>query len=269
MKLFISDYDGTYLRPKLEKEEQLRRNAVAVDEWQLEEGLFGFSTGRILPLMELELKTQVIETDFMIVANGALVLDSKGETIFHQVLDSEVANEVVSYLIQEGNLNFICSNGKDGYHTEGVVQGSSMTEVFITLKEVGCFNMTLEEALRQGVSQFSIVDLTPEEVEPLAAKMESLFGDRLRIYPNRSSIDLSPIGISKATGIQHVLDYFNLTPDQVICMGDSWNDVEMIQKYQGLTVPEAPAVLRRAAKKIFSTVEEALKWAKKEKDYRK
>ena len=265
MKLFISDYDGTYLRPMLERNEQLRRNALAVEEWQAEGGLFGFSTGRILPLIERELAQQAICVDFMIVANGALVLDAKGHAIFHQQLELSLAKEILAYLTQEEGLNFICSDGRNGYHTPGIITHSSMADIFRELKEAGNFNLTLEESIRCGISQFSIVDLTPEEMGRIVADLETLFEDQLTIYPNRSSIDLSPKGISKASGIQEVLNYFNLTPSQVICMGDSWNDVEMIQQYQGLTVPEAPPILKESARGWFSTVEEALVWALQQK----
>lgn len=265
MKLFISDYDGTYLRPMLKRSDQLLKNAEAVNRWQVEDGLFGFSTGRILPLIEAELEEQPVKVDFMIVANGALVLDGKRDVIAHQVLAPELTEEVITFLTQSRSFNFICSNGWNGYHSPGVVTASSMAETFLALKEAGYFHLTLEESLSQGISQFSIVDLTVDEVEQLTGELRMLFQDRLTIYPNRSSIDLSPRGVSKATGIQQLLDYLELSPSQVICMGDSWNDVEMIQQYQGLTVPEAPMILKEAAIEWFPTVEEALNWAIQQK----
>ena len=77
MKLFISDYDGTYLRMVANQEEQLHRNTEQVRKWQAEGNLFGFSTGRILPLIAKESPVKLLQTDVMIVANGALVLDAK------------------------------------------------------------------------------------------------------------------------------------------------------------------------------------------------
>lgn len=269
MKCFISDYDGTYLRPCLERSRQLEANAQAVNRWREAGGYFGFSTGRILPLIEKELKDPKLLVDFMIVANGALVLDEVGQVIFHQQFEPDMTQAIIHYLTVQTSLDFICSDGKDGYHTPRVLQpSSSMHHVFQQLKETGLFQLSLEEITTRGISQFSIVDLTPEQVGQITAELEFLFENQVTVYPNRSSIDLSPIGISKAVGIQKVVQHYQLKPEEVICMGDSWNDVEMIQDYQGLTVPEAPVVLKESAVGWFQTVEEALAWATDQKRLR-
>ena len=97
-------------------------------------------------------------------------------------------------------------------------------------------------------------------------KLETLFGEDITIYPNRASIDLSPKNCSKAVGVKQAIEYLKLSPQQVICMGDSWNDLEMLQHYRGLTVPEAPTVLKEVAQAAIDSVASGLEWAKKE-DY--
>lgn len=266
MKLFISDYDGTYLRNVVNQDEQLHQNAEQVRRWQAEGNLFGFSTGRILPLIEKEPPVQGLQTDVMIVANGALVLDAKGHTLFHQTFSAQVSKTLLHYLSEETDLNFICSDGRDGYLRAGVLTSPSMGEVFKSLQQQGYFQLTPADVLKQGVSQLSIIDLTPDLIEALVVKMETLFGEEVTIYPNRASIDLSPKNCSKAIGVKEAIKYLKLSSDQVICMGDSWNDLEMLQHYQGLTVPDAPAVLKEVAQAAIDSVASGLEWAKKE-DY--
>ena len=266
MKLFISDYDGTYLRMVANQEEQLHRNTEQVRKWQAEGNLFGFSTGRILPLIAKESPVKLLQTDVMIVANGALVLDAKGRTLFHQTLPTQVSKTLLHYLSEETNLNFICSDGRDGYLTTGVLSSPSMGDVFKSLQQDGYFQLTQIDVLKQGISQLSIIDLTADVIQSLVMKLETLFGEDITIYPNRASIDLSPKNCSKAVGVKQAIEYLKLSPQQVICMGDSWNDLEMLQHYQGLTVPDAPAVLKEVAQAAIDSVASGLEWAKKE-DY--
>lgn len=258
MRLFISDYDGTYLRSMGDEMTQLQLNSEAVAKWRQLGGLFGFSTGRIFPLIEMEINKYPLEIDFMVVANGALVLDEKLQVIRQHLIDPELIVHIVNYLNQERSLNFICSDGWDGYHSEQIMKNSSMKQVMTRLKEAGYFNLTLDEVISRGIAQFSVVDLSPEEVEVLSKELECQFGNALTVYPNRTSIDLSPKNISKATGIKDLLNYLDLGADQVICMGDSWNDIEMIQTYKGITVPEAPEILKELAVECYSSVREAL-----------
>ncbi|WP_340537902.1 HAD family hydrolase [Nocardioides sp. GXZ039] len=41
-------------------------------------------------------------------------------------------------------------------------------------------------------------------------------------------LDLTPVGVSKASGLQHVCDELGLTPDDVLAIGDGRNDLEML-----------------------------------------
>lgn len=41
--------------------------------------------------------------------------------------------------------------------------------------------------------------------------------------------DIVPLGINKATSLEYFLNYFNLTPDELIAFGDGMNDLEMMK----------------------------------------
>ena len=42
-------------------------------------------------------------------------------------------------------------------------------------------------------------------------------------------LDLSPVGVSKASGLAHVVEQLGLTEDDVLAIGDGRNDIEMLQ----------------------------------------
>jgi HAD superfamily hydrolase (TIGR01484 family) len=42
-------------------------------------------------------------------------------------------------------------------------------------------------------------------------------------------LDLAPMGVSKASGLAHVIERLGVTPDDVLAIGDGRNDIEMLQ----------------------------------------
>ena len=42
-------------------------------------------------------------------------------------------------------------------------------------------------------------------------------------------LDLAPVGVSKASGLQHVADKLGVAPADVLAIGDGRNDIEMLQ----------------------------------------
>ena len=54
MKLFASDYDGTYWKHTLKGQLDLKKNIKMTKKWQKEGHLFVFATGRSISLIRLE-----------------------------------------------------------------------------------------------------------------------------------------------------------------------------------------------------------------------
>jgi Cof subfamily protein (haloacid dehalogenase superfamily) len=61
-------------------------------------------------------------------------------------------------------------------------------------------------------------------------------------------LDLSPVGVSKASGLQHVCDALGLTAADVLAIGDGRNDIEMLRwAGRGVAIGDAPAEVQEAA----------------------
>ncbi|WP_134700541.1 Cof-type HAD-IIB family hydrolase [Ammoniphilus sp. YIM 78166] len=66
-----------------------------------------------------------------------------------------------------------------------------------------------------------------------------------------SNIEVNPKGITKATGLQKVCDYLNITAQQVVTMGDGLNDVAMLRWAGfGFAMANAPAEVQAAADEV-------------------
>ena len=64
----------------------------------------------------------------------------------------------------------------------------------------------------------------------MAYALDRELGDSFRFAPSDVRwIDVMPRYVSKATGIQQVMDYYGITADEVMAFGDSMNDYEILR----------------------------------------
>jgi len=70
-------------------------------------------------------------------------------------------------------------------------------------------------------------------------------------------LDLTPVGVSKASGLEHVCEQLGLTSDDVLAIGDGRNDVEMLRwAGRGVAMGQAVEDVRAAADAVTGTVDD-------------
>jgi len=70
-------------------------------------------------------------------------------------------------------------------------------------------------------------------------------------------LDLSPIGVSKASGLEYVAEQLGLGRDDVLAIGDGRNDIEMLEwAYRGVAMGQALQIVIDAADDVTGTVAE-------------
>jgi len=68
-------------------------------------------------------------------------------------------------------------------------------------------------------------------------------------------LDLSPVGVSKASGLAHVAGKLGVTADEALAIGDGRNDLEMLEwAGRGVAMGQAVEEVRAAADAITATV---------------
>ena len=70
------------------------------------------------------------------------------------------------------------------------------------------------------------------------------------------------MSIFVASGVFEVAKRHRIETDAIYCIGDSFNDLSMIEAYHGLTMIEAVDDLKKQAEAVFKTVSEAFIYAK-------
>ena len=70
----------------------------------------------------------------------------------------------------------------------------------------------------------------PTDVMDMVYVLERELGENLAFMPSGSTwIDVTPRGVSKATGLEQVMRYYGIRPDEALAFGDSMNDYSMLR----------------------------------------
>ena len=82
--------------------------------------------------------------------------------------------------------------------------------------------------------------------------LERELGDEFVFAPSGNArIDAMQRGVSKATGIQQIMDHYGIAPDEVMAFGDSMNDYEIIRLVGcGCAMENGRAALRAVADRV-------------------
>jgi Cof subfamily protein (haloacid dehalogenase superfamily) len=179
---------------------------------------------------ELDLQTNLITY------NGALVKDLvSGDQVIHKPVSGQMVEKIAAYAQDNDlHLNFYIDDtlyvNKMGKEADYYKQISGIDPVLIDNKP--------DEFLTKPSTKLIIVEHDEARREQAKADLEELVGDRLSITSSKTSfIELNKKGTSKAEAVKELISRFNweVTPEEVMAIGDSYNDLELI-KYAGLGV---------------------------------
>jgi len=232
-RLIISDLDGTLLRD----DHTLSDYTKAVIHKVSEQGIdFMLATGRIFGGATQYAKALQLNTPIL-ACNGALIKEAEGRLIYGMPLQEDVLSEIFDVL-EERSLYFHCY-GEESFYTEKFSDH---------LSGFYAFNKALPEE-----EQFPMVEINPRELigkdtiyKVLARcsgeEVRKELYDRLSKIPGTSvtvswydSFDICAENVSKAAAIERYARSKGIEASEIICFGDNYNDIEMVQ-YVGLGV---------------------------------
>ncbi|MGC4018525.1 MAG: Cof-type HAD-IIB family hydrolase [Muricomes sp.] len=232
-KMLVLDLDGTLTNSKKEITEPTRN---ALIELQKNGKKVVLASGRplngILPLAEeLELAGH---GGYILSFNGARITRCHDEeVIYNRILPPEVIPEVYEIAASVPGLDVLA------YEGEHILSGISSNQY--TEQEAFINKMSVVEVPDfVGHLQFPVNKLLitgePSIVEKGMELLKKRFHTFLNIYRSEPFfLEIMPQNIDKAYSLQKLLNSLGMTADQMICCGDGYNDVSMIE-YAGLGV---------------------------------
>jgi Cof subfamily protein (haloacid dehalogenase superfamily) len=194
----------------------------------------------------LDLHTDGGERIWIVASNGAVVLRYPPVEVIHE--DTFDAREAVASVLEHHPAALVAVEERGvGYRVNRHFPPGELTgEMRIT---------EIDDLVAGPVSRVIIrdPDATAEEFVAL--------GERLGLHGTNyvvgwtAWLDLAPVGVDKASGLQHVADKLGVAAEDVLAIGDGRNDIEMLQwAGRGVAMGQAVEEVRAAADGVTSSV---------------
>ena len=186
----------------------------------------------------------------LITYQGALVkVSGTGEVLFERCVEADLARQVVEIARGYGlTVNF--------YYDDYVLVDklNSQTEAYSRMfnarfKEVG----DLREFSHLSPIKLLIIDYDEKNLNKLEKECHGIFGEALHITKSMPEfLEFLHPEATKAAGVDAVAGSMGISSREVMAVGDSWNDMEMLE-YAGLAVVMGNAREEIKAKADFVT----------------
>lgn len=250
MKVLASDYDGTLRVSEFVSKEDVN----AIRQFRKEGNLFGIVTGRSMESLQIEIDRNNLEYDFIITNNGGVLYDGVGNLLECKYMNFDRSLDIIAYIKTLDCASFVIN---DGYHRFKI----NVNEEQIDHKYAQMPNMENkeEEVLDRGKIAQLVISLNNDVLaNEVARHINVNFKGYACAYVNVNCVDIVPEGVSKAEGLYYMEDELNLVHEDIYAIGDSFNDVPMLEEFHGCTLHHARSVIKEQAEHVFDSVGECI-----------
>ncbi len=197
---------------------------------------------------ELELKEY---GSFILSFNGAKITNCQtGEELFSSTLTPETAHRL--YEISRRENLWIHTYIGDYIVTEA---GNQYTTIESDITGLEVFEVdSFVESVNEPVVKLLMMD-DPEKLAEAEKKLQQELNDELSVMRSKPYfLEFTEKGVTKGTSLNHLIGQLGITREEVIAIGDSYNDLAMIE-FAGLGVAmgNAPQDIKEKANYVTDT----------------
>lgn len=184
--------------------------------------------------------------NYVLAYNGGRIINcATNEIIYNQLFPREFIPAIYD-MVKTYDVDIVTYSDDEiisGLHTNASTRLESHTSQ-LPIKHVENFakyvNFPVNKVLLTG---------EVEVLEHLLPLLRKEFSEHLSIYLSGDTfLDIMPKGIEKANSLKKLLQHLNLTTEQMICCGDGFNDLSMIQLAGlGVAMENAEPAVKEAA----------------------
>ena len=220
MKALFSDFDNTIFF--LNDENTTKKNIESIKKFMNNGNIFCLITGRTYS----DIKNELIELDlpytYLICGDGALIFDNVDYCLRRTTLDSKLALRAAEILKENGYEPYL----EDGYN--------------ITTNPNDCIKVS------------AIYSKDKNDAE----RVVELINDELMVYAyaSRVHINVNNPNNNKRDAIKNIMELSNLSKTDIYVIGDSINDYEMLEEFNGAVVKKHNTSLDKLKLKEYETV---------------
>ncbi|QPJ84714.1 HAD family phosphatase [Sarcina sp. JB2] len=254
-KMICIDMDGTLLNSKHEVSE---RNKKAIKEAIKQGIVVAITTGRIFKSAKIYADLLGIETP-IVASNGGFIKEQDKEEIIYKSALTYDQLKVIDSVIKKHNLNVYYNlyNGiilektlNENHAYKQTNRKAKRNEDKITILE----NVDVDIAFKENEGDIlKAICIENENIDALnRAKKELREIEGLEVVSSWSNnFEVMPKGTCKWSGIKQLAKILGIKENEIICIGDSENDLSMIQNAGfGIAMGNARKDVKEAAKYI-------------------
>lgn len=243
-KLLVTDMDGTLLK---DDGSLSNGNKKAIKKLLESGGHIALASGRVWTNMTDMVKIAGVESERHIANNGINIFDMKGNVETLHYLEQSEINRILDFLNDNGIENNV-------FNKEMIVHNNH----YKLLKQMAKYNgdfPTVVASPYEAKGVFLIYGLIESEEKKQA--MLSLASDKTTAYTGDGFCIFAPQGSGKYDGAMILAKEYGISEDEMICIGDSGNDVDMLEKCKfSIAVKNAEKQAKDAAKEIVDRTNE-------------
>lgn len=248
-KLVALDLDGTLVGRDLVVSPRVR-DAIARMQAA---GIHGcLVTGRMYRAAVPYARELGFETPLICYQGAAIVDPASDEVLRHAALRNDVVRELVA--VAEADRVHLQLYRNDEYYAESRNRFSDMYAALAKMQPVVVPSLREAFAYSDATKAVVIADAGPAEA--YAAALGKRFG--ARAYVTRSLpefVEVLDPGVDKGDALTFVAQAMGVTKDEIVAIGDSWNDAPLLQAAGlGIAMGSAPPELRRVAHAVVADV---------------
>jgi Cof subfamily protein (haloacid dehalogenase superfamily) len=252
IKLFISDIDGTILH-----DGKISPHDIDALHTATQQGVtLCFASGRLDNEITNLLKDAQVPFH-RISQNGAFIYTHMNEQLHATTFQQDVLAELIDS-VQSDNVVVYISDEKTYYI-------KNKNELVRQIEEQAKFTSIELPSLYEEVGntihpvKFAIGG-EAKDLFALQEKISKQFGNRVSAYISAPQcLDIVPANVSKGGAISMLLETLELKPEEVACIGDSYNDIPMFDAIpNSFAMENADDEVKKHAKHVIPSVKDAI-----------
>lgn len=236
-KLLILDIDGTVTNSKKEITKKTKEAIVRLQEKGI---LVAIASGRpphgVYSVAE-ELEFQKFGS-YIMPFNGARIIDFKTkECIYAKTLPLHLPAKLWQDAV-ENNIGIIT------YRDEEILAGTEPDEYMEIESRINHMPVLYREDFKKYVDfpvNKCLMTGAPKDLEALEPELAQKYRHEAQVFRSEPYfLEITPKNVDKAYCLKHLLEILGITREEMVCCGDGFNDISMIQ-FAGLGVAMANA----------------------------
>lgn len=223
-KMLISDYDNTFYL----NDNDIKNNIDKVKEFRSKNNIFVIATGRSYYDFNTKLNKYPIKFDYLIINQGATILDANGNIIKNYTIDNVIKDQLINEIeLYDQEEMFACSI----LESRVSIKNNNITKIhkkYDTLEKARNISKEINKKYQNDIITYLI--------------------------PSSNSIEIISSKTNKANAIQKIADLEKITKENIFTIGDSYNDIEMIANFNGYCMKNAQDEIKKISKKQYRSV---------------